>query len=127
MPPAAEAPAAEEAAAGPEQDREPAGNPDDYAPATEPSRSGGLGFHVRRATQSGFPLYSQVAAAGSGVPELRLDLHAYSPKPENRFVMINMKRLREGDSLPDGVKVESITPDGVILSRNGSKFVLPRE
>ncbi len=42
-------------------------------------------------------------------------------------MLINMKRLREGDSLPEGIKVESITPDGVILSHNGSKFLLPRD
>ena len=74
------------------------------------------------------PLYSEAGTApGSGVPQLRLDLHAYAPRPEDRFVLINMKKLREGDSLPEGVKVESITPDGVILSHNGSRFLLPRE
>ncbi len=104
------------------------GNPDDYAPATEGPQSPGLGFHVRRGTEEGVPLYSQVATApGSGIPELRLDMWAYDQKPENRFVLINMKRLREGDSLPDGVKVEAITPDGAVLSHNGTRFLLPRE
>ncbi len=103
-------------------------DPDDYAPAREPSQSSGVSFHVRRATESGVPLYSEAGTApGSGVPQLRLDLHAYAPRPEDRFVLINMKKLREGDSLPEGVKVESITPDGVILSHNGSRFLLPRE
>jgi general secretion pathway protein B len=104
------------------------GNPDDYAPATEPRQSPGLGFHVRRGTEEGVPLYSQVAtASGSTLPELRLDMWAYDQKPENRFVLINMKRLREGDSLPDGVRVEAITPDGAVLSHNGTRFLLPRE
>ena len=84
------------------------------------------GFHVRRGTEEGVPLYSQVAST-PGIPELRLDLHAYDPLPQNRFVLINMKRLHEGDSLPEGVKVENITPDGVVLSHNGSKFLLPRD
>jgi general secretion pathway protein B len=103
-------------------------NPDDYAPAAEPTQAPGFGFHVKRGTGDGVPLYSQLATApGSGIPELRLDLHAYAPKPQDRFVLINMKRLHEGDSLPEGVKVENITPDGVILSHNGSRFLLPRE
>ena len=103
-------------------------NPDDYAPAAEPTQAPGFGFHVKRATGDGVPLYSQVATApGPSVPELRLDLHAYAAKPEERFVLINMKRLREGDSLPDGVRVESITPDGVILSHHGARFLLPRD
>ena len=103
-------------------------DPDDYAPATEPTQAPGFGFHVKRATGDGVPLYSQVATAPtSGIPELRLDMHAFAQKPEDRFVLINMKRLHEGDTLPGGVKVESITPDGVILSHNGSRFLLPRE
>jgi general secretion pathway protein B len=105
---------------------ESAANPDDYAPATEPGQSQGPGLHVRRGTEEGVPLYSQLATApGSGIPELRLDLHAWDQKPENRFVLINMKRLREGDALPEGVKVEAITRDGVILSHNGTRFLLP--
>ena len=103
-------------------------NPDDYAPATEASQPPSTGFHARMGTESGVPLYSQMTAAdGGALPQLRLDLHAYAAKPEDRFVLINMKKLREGDSLAEGVKVESITPDGVVLSHNGSKFLLPRE
>ena len=41
--------------------------------------------------------------------------------------MINMKKLREGDTLPEGVHVDSNTPDGAILSYRGSRFLLPRE
>ena len=40
--------------------------------------------------------------------------------------MINMHKLREGDSLPEGVRVESITPDGAVLSHNGSQFLLTK-
>lgn len=102
------------------------GNPDDYAPATEPSKRSSLGFHVTRGTAEGVPLYSQVAS-GAGIPELRLDMHAYDANPEKRFVLINMKKEREGDMLPDGTtKVDTITPDGVVLDHEGTKFLLPR-
>lgn len=101
-------------------------NPDDYAPATD--AAGSLGSHVRRGTESGVPLYQdQAATPGVNLPQLRLDLHVYAVHPEDRFVMINMRRLREGDSLPDGVRVESITPEGAIMSYNGSRFMLPRD
>jgi len=98
-------------------------NPDDYAPAAEPNNSSG--FHVRKATDSGVQLYSDAAANG-GLPELRVDMHTYALRPQDRFVLINMKKAREGDMLPEGVKVESITPDGVVVSRNGSQFLLPK-
>jgi general secretion pathway protein B len=104
------------------------GNPEDYAPAEEPSGAGALGGHVRRGTASGVPLYQDAAAApGTQLPQLRLDLHVFAVRPEDRFVMINMHKLREGDSLPEGVRVDSITPEGAVLSYNGSRFLLPRE
>jgi general secretion pathway protein B len=103
-------------------------SPDDYAPATDPSSSSPFKGHVRRGTESGFMLYQDLAvAAGSNLPQLRLDLHVYAAKPQDRFALINMRKLHEGDSLQGGVRVEAITPDGVVMSHNGTKFLLPRE
>ena len=95
------------------------------APAAQGSAFGG---HVRRGTAAGVPLYQDAAATGGAqFPQLRLDLHVYASRPQDRFVMINMHKLREGDSLPEGVHVESITPEGAVLSYNGSRFLLPRD
>jgi general secretion pathway protein B len=102
-------------------------NPDDYAPAAEPGSSLFKG-HVKRGTDSGLTLYQDAAlVSGSNLPQLRLDLHVYAAKPQDRFALINMHKMHEGDSLQGGVRVESITPDGVVMSHNGSKFLLPRE
>jgi general secretion pathway protein B len=115
------------AALGPQSDPARA-NPDDYAPAAEPGIVPGFGNHVSHGTESGLPLYQDAALAqGAHIPELRLDLHVFAAKPQDRFVMINMKKLHEGDSLPEGVRVESITPDGAVLSHNGARFLLPRD
>ena len=119
-------PQAAPAAAGGAEDQ----NPEDYAPAEEPPASapGSLGSRVRRGTASGVPLYQDAATApGTQLPQLRLDLHVYAARPQDRFVMINMHKLRECDSLPEGVHVESIVPEGAVLSYNGSRFLLPRE
>jgi len=102
-------------------------NPSDYAPAQE-SSGPGLGSHVRRGTASGVPLYQELTTTpGTQLPQLRLDLHVFAGRAEDRFVMINMHKLREGDSLPEGVHVDSITPEGAVLSFNGTKFLLPRD
>ena len=99
-------------------------SPEDYTPAAEPG-SGSLGSHVRRGTAAGVPLYQDAAATpGTQIPELRLDLHVYAAQPQDRFVMINMHKLREGESLPEGVHVDSITPEGAVLSYRGSRFLL---
>jgi hypothetical protein len=74
------------------------------------------------------PLYQDLSTtAGTRLPQLRLDLHVFAARPEDRFVMINMHKLREGDTLPQGVHLDSITPEGAVLSFNGSKFLLPRD
>ena len=104
------------------------GNPQDNAPATDAPAGAPLDGHVRRGTVAGVPLYQDAAATpGVELPQLRLDLHVYAAHPQDRFVMINMHKLHEGDSLPEGVRVESITPEGAVMSYNGSRFMLPRE
>ena len=101
-------------------------NPDDYAPAADPAPQP-FGNHVTRSTSSGVPLYNDVAST-TRLPSLRLDLHVYAANPQERFVMINMHKLHEGDLLmAEGVRVENITPFGAVLSRDGTKFLLPRD
>jgi general secretion pathway protein B len=103
------------------------GNPDDYAPAQDPGPAP-LGGRVQRGTASGVTLYQDAAtAAGTQIPQLRLDLHVFAARAQDRFVMINMHKVHEGDTLPEGVHVDSITPEGAVLSYNGSRFLLPRD
>jgi general secretion pathway protein B len=97
----------------------------DDAPAVEPSPrtppTQGMG-------PGDVPTYQQAATApGANLPDLKLDLHAYTSNPSDRFVFLNMLRLKEGQSSPAGVRVESITPDGAILSWHGMKFFLQRQ
>ncbi len=96
-------------------------NPADFAPAAQPP-----GPATQRSGAS-LPLYEDLASApGVSLPPLHLDLHVYDPDPRKRYVMINTRMLRQGDSLPDGVTVVSIRPDGVVLSFEGRRFLLPR-
>jgi hypothetical protein len=101
-------------------------NPDDYAPAADPPPMPGFANRVTRSTSSGVPLYQDVAQTNH-LANLHLDLHVFAANPQQRFVMINTHKLREGDALPEGVRVESITPEGAVLSQNGTRFLLPRE
>lgn len=94
-----------------------ASDPEPVAPA-RPSR-------VLRGTGLGIPTYEQLAGApGSALPELRLDLHVFASEPADRFIFLNNRRLREGEALPDGTRVESIVPDGAVLSARGERFLL---
>ncbi len=64
------------------------------------------------------------AAARRGLPELNLDIHVYSPKPDARFVVINGRRYREGDPVEKGAVLESVTPGGAVLRQGGQRFQL---
>jgi general secretion pathway protein B len=61
------------------------------------------------------------------LPDLHLDIHVYSEVPKDRFVFINMSKLREGSQLAEGPVVAEITPDGVVLGHQGQYFLLSRE
>jgi general secretion pathway protein B len=65
--------------------------------------------------------------ATAGMPALNLDLHIYSTDPAQRAVFINGNRYRAGDSLPQGIDVVAITPDGAVLRYQGRQFLLPHQ
>lgn len=56
------------------------------------------------------------------IPAMTVQLHAYSSVPSERLVSINSIRLREGGSLMLGLRLEQITPDGMIFSYKGYRF-----
>ncbi|HTU67152.1 MAG TPA: general secretion pathway protein GspB [Steroidobacteraceae bacterium] len=95
-------------------------NANDYAPAVTPAEANA----ATAGRDSGIPSRDEVLAQGTQLPELRLDLHVYAAKPQDRFVFINMRKLREGESLPEGVRVEAITLHGAELSYRGKRFTL---
>ena len=107
------------------QTREPSIPPDydarDYRPAITPAQAGAIAAARRNGE---LPSRDEFLANGGQLPDLRLDLHSYAPNPALRFVFINMRKLREGESLPEGVRVEQITPTGVELSYRGKQFTL---
>jgi general secretion pathway protein B len=102
----------------------PGDNPSDNAPAVEPPATG---FATSGGGQAGgdMPLYQQIVTSDN-LPPLHLDMHVFADRPQDRFVLINMHRLGEGDTLPGGVHVDAIRPDGVVLSYQGTQFLLPR-
>ena len=96
-------------------------NPADYEPALPP----GGGATQRRAADS--PAHNEppsLADIGGDFPDLRLDLHVYAARAADRYALINMHRVHEGDVLPEGPRVVAIDRDGVELSYRGTEFML---
>jgi general secretion pathway protein B len=63
-------------------------------------------------------------AVKSSLPELKMTVHSYNEQPQSRFVVINNNTVREGQSINSDLKVEQITPNGIILNYQGHRFVL---
>jgi general secretion pathway protein B len=61
------------------------------------------------------------------LPELHLDVHVYATRPADRFVYIDNRKYREGSAVAEGLTLERIRRDGVVLNYNGLRFVLPRQ
>lgn len=56
------------------------------------------------------------------IPSMTVQLHVYSGKASERMVSINSSRLREGDFLTVGLRLEQITREGMVFSYKGYRF-----
>jgi general secretion pathway protein B len=74
------------------------------------------------------PSISEINLTGAqALPEMHLDVHVYATKPSDRFVFINMRKYREGNTLAEGPVLERIRRDGAVLNYQGLRFILPRQ
>jgi len=58
----------------------------------------------------------------SSLPPFRVSGHAFSPEPGSRVARINEQVLQEGQSLAPGLRLEEITPGGLVLGYQGYRF-----
>ena len=94
-------------------------NPADEAPAIAAGS-----VRVEHAGPDNYAHLPSISQLGANVPALQLDLLDYSDRPAERYALINMHRVREGDVLPEGPRVLAITRDGVALDFRGQDFLL---
>jgi general secretion pathway protein B len=67
-------------------------------------------------------IYELPPAIQQEIPRMSISVHAYSPNLQDRVVMINDRMMREGQDLAPGLRLEQITPDGMIFSFGGYHF-----
>jgi general secretion pathway protein B len=107
-------------------------NPNDYVPA-QPGPTSAAASPPSTATPvaagagapSNYATREALVARGQSVPEVALSLHVYDADPARRFVFVNGQRGRDGETLPNGLKIEQILPEGAVLSWNGNRFFAP--
>lgn len=111
-------------------------NPADFEPAVEPEKAPPAAVRTaprdtrapaasaRRPATQGLPSRDDLILEGVTVPEVSMSLHVYDPDPARRFAFINGNRTQEGAVLPNGILVQSITPEGAILLWQDRRFLL---
>lgn len=62
----------------------------------------------------------------SGFALPHVDVHVYSEEPARRFVLIDLKKYREGDALDNGAVLEKIAPGSIQLFYQGTRFRVDR-
>lgn len=66
------------------------------------------------------------AGSRAQLPPLRVSMHVYDPDPARRFVLIDGRRLREGDLLAADLRLVAIEREGLQLDWRGRPLHLPR-
>jgi hypothetical protein len=124
--PAAPAPAAQ--AAAPPPVRLKSAGPKISRPAAAERREPLLTDDYKANDDEVLPTSNEVSLTGAQeLPELHLDVHVFATRPADRFVYINMRKYHEGATLQEGPTIERIRRDGVILSYQGLRFLMPRQ
>jgi general secretion pathway protein B len=90
----------------------------------EPEASRGAALPPAVVPQDGVPYWDDMSLEfRSGLDMPRLDVHVYDSDPQRRFLLVELKKYREGDTLANGAVIEEILPEGIRLSYRGSRFV----
>lgn len=59
------------------------------------------------------------------IPQLTLAMHSYSNNPNDSIVMINNQLLRDGAVIAPGLRLERITPYGIVIDYKGYRISRP--
>lgn len=60
------------------------------------------------------------------LPNLEVNVFGYSVHPEDSFVIVNMKKYRVGQLIDDGLRIEEIADDCLIVSYKNTVFKIKR-
>lgn len=73
-----------------------------------------------------YPIAELPAALQKTAKQIAIAGFANSDGPKERMAIVNNRALREGDTLPGGLRVERIAGDGVVFSLKGYRFIKGR-
>ncbi len=95
-------------------------------PAPEPAATAPAPVVVEESPATDMPERSDLPLAiRQSLPPLVLNMHLYRATPSERVVILDGKRLHEGESVGD-IQLIEIRSDGVVLVAQGQRFLLSR-
>jgi general secretion pathway protein B len=62
----------------------------------------------------------------STFPLPHIDVHVYADQAERRFILVDLQKYREGDTLESGAVIEEILPQGLQLYYQGTRFEIEK-
>lgn len=92
------------------------------APVQQAAPSAKRGAAAAAPAASAMSMTELPVAIQQELPTMSVSVHAYSGKPAERLVDINGHLLHEGEDVAPGLRLEQITPEGMILSYKGYTF-----
>lgn len=60
------------------------------------------------------------------IPRFDVQVHVWNTDPTKRWALIDGKRMTDGSSISSDVKLQEITPDGLLLNVDGQKVLFSR-
>jgi general secretion pathway protein B len=60
------------------------------------------------------------------LPEIVVSVHIYDPNPKRRSVRINRRKVSEGQEVEEGLLLEAVRAEGIVMSFEGTRFWLDR-
>ncbi len=79
--------------------------------------------HAAPTRQEGAQLWSDLPLEFRSSFSLpHIDVHVYADQPARRFILVDLQKYREGDTLDSGAVIEEILPHGLLLYYQGTRF-----
>lgn len=99
---------------------------DDLAQETEPAESVEDTADYRKPTMSEISYWSLPQSLRSEITQPKITVLVFAERPEDRFVLMNGRRLKEGDEVSPGLVLEEIRREGAIFSYRLYRFLVSR-
>ena len=58
-------------------------------------------------------------------PQITIQVHVFEQIPAQRFVIVNGRRYREGETLAEGPALVEIVREGLVLDYRGERLLYP--